>query len=139
MYGLSERLNHDVKEALVKLLVKPAALEGLLGHLTLLAPPRAEDADAAASARRYPYVISMLLSSGPIQLRRALYLSPRHLDQLFGCLAPSANPAKAVGGGAFAMSGGGAAAGHSPPPPPGGCGKRRRSAASRPTRLSCAR
>lgn len=87
MFLLEERLPPDTKEALVKYLSKPDHISTLIDYLTVIVPVVAEDegvqGPGGERARyRYSYVSSMLLSNGPIQLRRSLFLSPKHLDRL---------------------------------------------------------
>lgn len=92
MFVLEERLPPDTKETLIKFLSKPEHISTLVQSLTVVVPIVSEDEGVQGSASderaryRYSYVSSMLLSNGPIQLRRSLFLSPKHLDRLVAVL-----------------------------------------------------
>lgn len=87
LYRLEERLPPNVKDMLIKFLGRQENMEGLIDKLTVILPPSSDEdgvqsPDANRERYRYSYVASMLLSNGPIQLRRSLFFSPKHLDRL---------------------------------------------------------
>lgn len=87
MFRLEERLMTDVKDMLIRFLSRDENMEALIDRLTVVLPIVADDegVEGPGGEReryRYSYVSSMLLSNGPIQLRRSLFLNPRHLDRL---------------------------------------------------------
>lgn len=87
MYRLEERLPPNVKDMLIKFLGRQENMEALIDRLTVVLPPSSDDdgVETPGGNReryRYSYVASMLLSNGPIQLRRSLFFNPKHLDRL---------------------------------------------------------
>lgn len=91
MFRLEERLLPDVKEMLIKFLSRPDNMEALIDRLTMVVDTVADDegVEGPGGEReryRYSYVACMLLSNGPIQLRRSLFANSRHLDRLVGVL-----------------------------------------------------
>ena len=91
MYKLEERLVAEVKDTLIKYLSKQESIEALIDKLTTIAPSRTSDDQtekpiAELERYRYSYVSCTLLSTGPIQLRKSLFLNPRHLDRLVNVL-----------------------------------------------------
>lgn len=91
MYRLEERLVADVKDMLIKYLSRQESIEALIDKLIAIAPFHlAEDQTDKPIAQleryRYSYVSCTLLSTGPIQLRKSLFLNPRHLDRLVSIL-----------------------------------------------------
>ncbi|KAI0567071.1 SIT4 phosphatase-associated protein [Gracilaria domingensis] len=87
MFRLEEKLQTDVKEMLIKYLSKQENMEALIDRLTVVMPPTTDEdgIESPGGEReryRYSYVACMLLSNGPIQLRRSLFLNPKHLDRL---------------------------------------------------------
>lgn len=91
MFYLEERLPPDTKDVLIKYLSKPERMTDLIDNLTVVVTIVAEDDGVQGPGGervkyRYSYVSSMLLSNGPIQLRRSLFLSPKLLDRLVGVL-----------------------------------------------------
>ena len=95
MFVLEERLPTDIKETLIKFLSKQDHMETLIKMLTMIVPNTPNDpvvkAEGAMSgperARyRYSYISSMLLSNGPIQLRRILFLNTNYMDMLVNIL-----------------------------------------------------
>jgi hypothetical protein len=92
MFLLEERLPPDSKDILIKYLSRPEHMTLLLQNLSIVVPqPHSEDEGVTGpggerARYRYSYVSSMLLSNGPIQLRRSLFLSPKHLDRLIAVL-----------------------------------------------------
>lgn len=95
MYRLEERLPPTIKDLLMKYLTRQQNMEALIDNLTVVLPPSPEDdgmqmSVAARERYRYSYVATMLLSNGPIQLRRSLFLDPKHLDRLVRVLGHGA-------------------------------------------------
>lgn len=91
MFRLEERLLPDVKELLIKFLSRPENMEALIDRLTTVVDTVADDegVEGPGGEReryRYSYVSCMLLSNGPIQLRRSLFANAMHLDRLVGVL-----------------------------------------------------
>ncbi|CAN8063960.1 unnamed protein product [Agarophyton chilense] len=91
MFRLEEKLQTDVKEMLIKYLSKQDNMEALIDRLTVVMPPTTDEdgIESPGGEReryRYSYVACMLLSNGPIQLRRSLFLNPKHLDRLVSVL-----------------------------------------------------
>lgn len=91
MFRLEERLLPDVKDILVKYLSRGDNMEALIDHLSTVVPSVGDDegVEGPGGEReryRYSYVSCMLLSNGPIQLRRSLFILPKHLDRLVGVL-----------------------------------------------------
>lgn len=85
MFRLEERLPSNTKDMLIKYLSRQDNMEALIDHLTVFDPHAqgvVEDAVQERERYRYSYVSSMLLSNGPIQLRRSLFFNPKHLDRL---------------------------------------------------------
>lgn len=87
MFRLEERLQPDVKELLVKYLSRPENMAGLINHLTTVVDTVSDDDGVSGPGGereryRYSYVSCMLLSNGPIQLRRSLFGDAKHLDHL---------------------------------------------------------
>lgn len=91
MFRLEERLLPDVKDILIKLLSRPENMDALIDQLTVVVPTVADDegVEGPGGEReryRYSYVSCMLLSNGPIQLRKSLFDDSKHLDRLVGVL-----------------------------------------------------
>lgn len=87
MFRLEERLLPEVKDMLIKHLSRQENMEALIDRLTVVMPMVGDDegVEGPGGEReryRYSYVACMLLSNGPIQLRRSLFLNPKHLDRL---------------------------------------------------------
>lgn len=85
MFRLEERLTTNTKDMLIKYLVRQENMEALIDQLTVFDPLEeglVEDAAQERERYRFSYVASMLLSNGPIQLRRSLFFNPKHLDRL---------------------------------------------------------
>lgn len=87
MFRLEERLQPDVKDMLIKFLSRQDNMEKLIDKLTVVLPMVGDDdgVEGPGGEReryRYSYVSCMLLSNGPMQLRRSLFLNPKHLDRL---------------------------------------------------------
>lgn len=87
MFRLEEKLQTDVKEMLIKFLSRQENMEDLIDRLTVVVPTTTNDEgietpNGERERYRYSYVACMLLSNGPIQLRRSLFLNPKHLDRL---------------------------------------------------------
>lgn len=85
MFRLEERLTTNTKDMLIKYLVRQENMEALIDQLTVFDPLEGGFVEDAAHEReryRFSYVASMLLSNGPIQLRRSLFFNPKHLDRL---------------------------------------------------------
>lgn len=91
MFRLEERILPEVKDTLIKFLSRPDIMEILIDRLTTVVPTVTDDegVEGPGGEReryRFSYVSCMLLSNGPIQLRRSLFLIPKHLDRLVGVL-----------------------------------------------------
>lgn len=91
MFRLEERLPQDVKDILIKYLSREDNIEALIDRLTVILPIVADDdgVEGPSGERvryRHSYVSSMLLSNGPMQLRRCLFSNASHLDRLVGVL-----------------------------------------------------
>lgn len=87
MFRLEEKLLPEVKDMLIKYLSRQDNMEFLIDRLTVVMPLVADDEgiEGPGGEReryRYSYVSCMLLSNGPIQLRKSLFLNPKHLDRL---------------------------------------------------------
>lgn len=87
MFRLEERLTPNVKEMLIKYLGRQDNMESLIDQLTVVVPAPGDDEGVQGPGGereryRYSYVSSMLLSNGPIQLRRSLFFNHKHLDRL---------------------------------------------------------
>lgn len=91
MFRLEERLVPDIKDILVKYFSRQENMEALISCLTIVLPSNSVDntssnLNAERERYRYSYVSCMLLSNGPIQLRRSLFLNPKHLARLVDVL-----------------------------------------------------
>lgn len=91
MFRLEERILPEVKDTLIKYLSRAENIEALIDSLTTVfqstnVEDGVEDLSDERERYRFSYVSCMLLSNGPIQLRRSLFLSPKHLDRLLNVL-----------------------------------------------------
>jgi len=91
MYRLEERLPPATKDILIKYLSRQDNIEALIDRLTVILPILADDdgVEGPSGQRvryRHSYVSSILLSNGPMALRRCLFSDAQHLDRLVGIL-----------------------------------------------------
>ncbi len=91
MYRLEERLPPATKDILIKYLSRQDNIEALIDRLTVILPILADDdgVEGPTGQRvryRHSYVSSILLSNGPMALRRCLFSNAQHLDRLVGIL-----------------------------------------------------
>lgn len=91
MYRLQERLPPQTKDILIKYLSRQDNIEALIDRLTVILPILSDDdgVEGPSGQRvryRHSYVSSVLLSNGPMALRRCLFSNAQHLDRLVGIL-----------------------------------------------------
>lgn len=94
MFRLQERLPPETKDVLITYLSRQDNIEALIDRLTVVLPILADDDGVEGPTGhsgqrvryRHSYVSSMLLSNGPMALRRVVFSSAHHLDRLVGIL-----------------------------------------------------